>query len=122
MFEQKLYRRDMIRCALCADAPCTKACERTDPARCLRSIWFENEKGAASGLPDVNPCANCAAPCEAACVRPGEVPIRSLMTRLHDEVRPELEMQLPADEERLKEDVPAAVVEQAHSDLKNKAD
>ena len=102
MFEQKLYRRDMIRCALCADAPCTKACERTDPARCLRSIWFENEKGAASGLPDVNPCANCAAPCEAACVRPGEVPIRSLMTRLHNEVRPELEIRLPADEERLK--------------------
>ena len=27
-----------------------------------------------------------------------------------------------ADEERLREDVPAAVVEQAHSDLKNKAD
>ena len=102
MFERKLNRQDMLRCALCSDAPCSKACERADPARCLRSIWFENEKGAASGLPDVNPCVNCAAPCEAACVRPGEVPIRALMTRLYDEVRPELEMQLPADEERLR--------------------
>ena len=102
MFERKLKRLDMLRCALCADAPCSKACGETDPARCLRSIWFDNEKGAASGLPEANPCVNCAAPCEAACVRPGEVPIRALMTRLYDEVRPELELKPAADEERLR--------------------
>ena len=102
MFERKLKRLDMLRCALCADAPCSKACGETDPARCLRSIWFDNEKGAASGLPEANPCVNCAAPCEAACVRPGEVPIRALMTRLHDEVCPELELKPAADEERLR--------------------
>ena len=102
MFERKLKRLDMLRCALCADAPCSKACGETDPARCLRSIWFDNEKGAASGLPEANPCVNCAAPCEAACVRPGEIPIRALMTRLYDEVRPELELKPAADEERLR--------------------
>ena len=26
MFERKLYRSDMLRCALCADAPCATAC------------------------------------------------------------------------------------------------
>ena len=102
MFGRKLKRLDMLRCALCADAPCSKACGETDPARCLRSIWFDNEKGAASGLPEANPCVNCAAPCEAACVRPGEIPIRALMTRLYDEVRPELELKPAADEERLR--------------------
>ena len=102
MFGRKLYRPDMLRCALCSDAPCTKACGRADPARLLRGIWFDNEKGAASGLPEVNPCAGCAAPCEAACVRPGEVPIRSLLTRLYDEVRPELEITPPENEQRLK--------------------
>ena len=102
MFERKLYRPDMLRCVLCYDAPCSKACGRTDPAGLLRSIWFDNEKGAASRLPDQNPCLNCGAPCEAACLRPGEVPIRSLLTRLHDEVRPALEIAPPEDEERLK--------------------
>ena len=102
MFERKLYRSDMLRCVLCCDAPCTKACERTDPAGLLRSIWFDNERGAASGLPEKNPCIGCDAPCEAACVRPREVPIRSLLTRLYDEVRPELEITAPQNEDRLK--------------------
>ena len=102
MFERKLYRSDMLRCVLCHDAPCSGACDRTDPASLLRSIWFDNEKGAASRLPDGNPCINCTGPCEAACIRPGEVPIRSLLTRLYEDVRPELETAPPADEERLK--------------------
>ena len=37
MFDKKLYRSDMVRCVLCSDAPCTKACGRIDPARMLRS-------------------------------------------------------------------------------------
>ncbi len=104
MFERKLYRSDMLRCALCQDAPCAQVCTGTDPAALLRSIWFENEKGAAAALPDENPCLRCAAPCETACVRAGEVPIRSLLTRLHDEVRPELEIAMPENEDRLRTD------------------
>lgn len=28
MFAKKIHRSDMIRCVLCADAPCSKACVR----------------------------------------------------------------------------------------------
>ena len=102
MLERKLYRPDMLRCVLCHDAPCSAACGQLDPAKLLRSIWFDNEKYAASGLPERNPCIDCAAACEAACVRPGEVPIRSLVTRLYDDVRPNLEIKAPQSEERLR--------------------
>ncbi len=102
MFDRKIYRSDMINCALCSDAPCSKACGKLDCAALLRSIWFDNEKTAAAKLPAENVCAGCAAPCENACVRAGEVPIRALMTRLHGEVKPGLELPLPADESRLR--------------------
>ena len=102
MFDKKLYRADMLRCVLCADAPCSTACKRLDPASMLRSIWFDDEHVAASRFPFENPCVGCPAPCETACVRSGEVPVRSLMTRLHDEVKPELEVTLPENEDRLR--------------------
>ena len=97
-----IHRSDMIRCALCSNASCAAACGKLDPARLLRSIWFHNEAGAAANLLGGNPCLSCEAPCEKACVRPGEVPIRKLMLRLHDEVLPALEIAPPADETRLR--------------------
>ena len=51
MFDKKLYRSDMVRCVLCSDAPCTKACGRIDPPRMLRSILFDNENTAADLFP-----------------------------------------------------------------------
>ena len=102
MFVRNIYRTDMLRCALCADAPCTGACGQIDPASMLRSIWFENEKTAAMRLPTENPCEKCSAPCESACVRAHEVPIRKLMTRLHDEVKSDLEISQPPDESALR--------------------
>ena len=102
MLSKKLYRSDMINCALCHDAPCSSACGRLDPASLLRSVWFENEDTAAGALPDENPCAGCSAPCEEACVRPHQVPIRKLVTRLYEEVKPDLEVPVPEDEERLR--------------------
>ena len=102
MFERKLFRSDMLKCALCYDAPCTKACVMTDPAKLLRSIWFDNEKGAALSLPEINPCTDCAAACEAACVRSGEVPIRSAIMRLYADVRPNLEVTSPENKDRLR--------------------
>ena len=102
MFEKKIARSEMMRCALCLDAPCSAACPALDPAGLLRSVWFDNEKCAAARLPEPDPCANCPAPCEAACVRPHEVPIRALLARLRTEVRPELELPLPEDEARLR--------------------
>ena len=32
------------RCLLCADAPCSKVCEKCDPARAIRAIRFGNKK------------------------------------------------------------------------------
>ena len=102
MFDRKLHRTDMLRCTLCQNAPCSSVCKKIDCASMLRSIWFDNEKTAASRLPAENPCVGCPAPCEAACVRAHEVPIRELITRLHDEVKPELEISPPEDEKRLR--------------------
>ena len=104
MFDKKILRSDMITCALCGDAPCSKACPDLDPAALLRSIWFGDEKVAAAGLPDRNPCLDCLSRCEQACVRPGKVPIGNIITKLYDEVKTELEIPLPADQERLKTD------------------
>ena len=95
----------MIRCALCGKAPCDSACEKVKPASLLRSVWFQNEQAAAQRLPECNPCLICSAPCERACARPGEVPIRDLMNRLYYQVKPECETAIPADEERLKCDL-----------------
>ena len=102
MIDRMIYRSDMLRCALCHDAPCSRACEKMDPAGMLRSIWFDNEKAAAACLPAENPCAGCPAPCEAACVRPHEVPIKELAGRLYSEVKPALEIAAPKDESRLR--------------------
>ena len=104
--KQRITRADMIRCALCGQAPCDAACGKSvGPSGLLRRIWFENEQRAALDLPAENPCLHCGAPCETACVRPGEVPIRDLVNRLYYQVLPETETPVPADEERLKCDI-----------------
>jgi dihydropyrimidine dehydrogenase (NAD+) subunit PreA len=36
-------REEAARCLLCSDAPCTKACVKSDPARAIRAIRFDNE-------------------------------------------------------------------------------
>lgn len=100
-----ISRTDMIRCALCLDAPCDKACEKVKPAGLLRSVWFQNEQTAVQRLPEENPCLTCPALCEHACVRPGEVPVKDVMNRLYYQVKPACETPLPADESRLKCDL-----------------
>lgn len=92
----------MLRCALCLDAPCSQACTHTDPARILRSIWFDNEEACGASLPADNPCMICNAPCESACIRPHEVPVRNLISRVYDDVNTGLSSNIPEDEERLK--------------------
>ena len=93
MLGKKIHRSDMLKCVLCLNAPCSTACGKMDPADLLRSIWFDNERTAAYRLPEESICAGCPAPCETACVRPKEVPIRKLMLQLQDEVKPELEVE-----------------------------
>ncbi|MBQ7241370.1 MAG: NAD-dependent dihydropyrimidine dehydrogenase subunit PreA [Firmicutes bacterium] len=105
MHKKILYRSDMLRCALCYDAPCTKACGKMDPAGLLRSIWFGNENTAAAKIPEGNPCKNCSADCEAACVRPHQVPVRDLILKLEKEVKPELGYEDYEDESRLESEI-----------------
>ena len=101
-FIRQINRSDMLMCVLCHDAPCSASCNSLDPAKMLRSIWFDNEKCAAVLFPTNNPCINCLAPCENACVKKPEVHIRDLMIRLHDDVKPLAEIAIPQNTDRLK--------------------
>ena len=103
--QELITRGDMIRCALCGDAPCDAACGRLKPAELLRSVWFRNEQTAALRLPADNPCLTCSAPCEQKCVRPGEVPVREVINRLYYQVKPVCETAVPENEDRLKCDL-----------------
>ena len=104
-FERKISRSEMISCVLCHDAPCDQACPFMIPSDHLRSIWFDNEETAASRLSDTNTCQNCDAPCESACVRPHKGPVKKLMTRLFEEVKPSLEADFDESDKYLRTDL-----------------
>ena len=105
LIKNVISRLDMITCALCNDAPCSSVCPSGDPAKALLGIWFDDQDVAALKLPDKNICAQCDAPCEKACVNSGSVPIKHLMNVLYEKVRPEAEIPIPDDIERLKCDI-----------------
>ena len=85
ILEKGIKRKDMLGCVLCANPKCSKGCSgNIDPGRLLFDIWFDNAEYAASRLPDGNPCANCTAECEKTCIKSGDVPIKSLISRLYD--------------------------------------
>ena len=101
--EREISRRDMIECVLCGCAPCDAACPANlHPADLLRSIWFDNADVAAARLSSHPPCSDCPAPCEQACVRPGRVPIRHLVSRLAGNGASVLKVRMPEDEKALR--------------------
>lgn len=58
---------EAARCLLCENAACTAACKKgCDPARAIRAVRFENEKGAGCFFGDK--CSECSAECESACI------------------------------------------------------
>ncbi len=105
VIKKNIRRIDMIQCLLCKDAPCSFACPFMDTEKILRHIWFDNEDVAALSVPENNPCLRCDAPCEKACVKPSEVPIKKLIEKLACDVRPAAEIEIPTDMDRLKCDI-----------------
>ena len=73
-----VYRKDMVDCVLCLDPPCSKACPCMDPGSILRSVWFDNEKGAKLQMKE--DCPSCPALCEKACRK--SVPIKKVMEKV----------------------------------------
>ena len=68
-------RTNVVPCMLCAEPKCSGVCPRgLDPARQLRRIWFDNEAGVAARLRATTSCADCDAPCVAACPVDVEIP------------------------------------------------
>ena len=105
IINRTLTRSDIISCTLCDDPPCSNACPSTDPARMLRSIWFDNADIAALTLPSSSPCITCSAPCEDACISKHKVPIKETADILINKVRPQAEIDIPEDEKRLACDI-----------------
>lgn len=105
LMDSFINRLDMISCLLCKDAPCSKVCEKCNPADALRSVWFDNQDVASLKIPGDNPCMDCEGLCENACVARDKVRIKNLMVTLSEKVRPAAEIDLPLDENRLKCDI-----------------
>lgn len=67
-YKKEILNTEVGSCLLCHNASCTKACKKGfDPAKAIRAIRFENEKGALDYV-DKDICANCDAACEKACI------------------------------------------------------
>ncbi len=107
MILRRMIRRlDLHGCVFCGNAPCDSVCPRqVFPEKVLRSVWLNNEVCVAASLPEGNPCAGCDAPCERACVKAEKVPIRRLVSKLAEEVKPCLDIDLPEDEAALETDI-----------------
>lgn len=105
VFKNFIRRSDMITCMLCQDAPCSAACPEFEPGEALRSIWFDNQDVAALQYKESSLCVNCDAPCEKSCISKNSVPIKAIMEQLTEKVLPNVEIDVPDDEERLKCDI-----------------
>ena len=71
--------RDISKCLLCHDAPCSNACPyKQDPKKILKSLRFANYKGALKRVSSA--CENCSAPCQKHCVLGPDYGIKKILT------------------------------------------
>jgi len=82
----QLYIPEVNRCLLCYDAKCSKACPSgIDPAKLIRSVYFDNEVGAELSIRSDKACLTCDAPCQKACVLDEDpIRIKGVMETLHE--------------------------------------
>jgi len=71
--------RDVSKCLLCHNAPCTKACPyHQDPKGVLKSLRFANYQGALKKVSSV--CDKCPAPCQDHCVLGADYNLKKILT------------------------------------------
>lgn len=70
-------------CLLCHNARCTEACGVIDPARIIRSLYFDDEAVVINELRGQSPCKDCEGRCEKAC--PVSVIIKDIISSLKTE-------------------------------------
>lgn len=86
-YETTIPLEEVSRCLLCDNPACTKACTyKTDPAKIIRSLHFDNLTGAANLLNKNYACENCDAKCEEACLKKtNPIHIKDILSALHSE-------------------------------------
>ncbi|MBQ7223381.1 MAG: NAD-dependent dihydropyrimidine dehydrogenase subunit PreA [Erysipelotrichaceae bacterium] len=67
-------------CLLCHDAACSRSCEVLQPARLLRSLYFDNAEAVRNELGGQVPCTDCDGHCRQSC--PVDLDIRGILTSL----------------------------------------
>ena len=77
-------------CLLCHNPKCTEACKVIDPARIIRSLYFDNEDTVINKLNGNIPCAFCDGRCEKACV--ANVNIKEIISELGNKKTAEREI------------------------------
>ncbi|MGN0481644.1 MAG: NAD-dependent dihydropyrimidine dehydrogenase subunit PreA [Lachnospiraceae bacterium] len=78
-----MKKTEINKCLICHDAPCSKACNGTEPERIIRALRFDNLQALFLTVPDENPCTGCSAPCEDACM--ADVKIKNIVNGVYEE-------------------------------------
>lgn len=86
---KELVINEAERCLLCYDAPCSKACpNKCAPADFIKSLHFENERGAVKQVKDKGVSLTCINQCEGrycerACIR-GKLDTAVAVKEIHE--------------------------------------